>query len=203
MYKRNVSYFLLGVLLIFLVRHTVAMKFLAPACYRMDLSMAVILLLASATADMKMAGVFLASKATLQILLGNPGVGMGYHVLISVSDTLMDALFLCMVTYLQNKNAMCKFAKGTIASLLYTVFCTLLNATYHIRLYAVAYHTDLPGILSLAARYNDKVEGYGSFLLWSVAPFYFIKFIMVVLFAMLLKHLFIEVSQFQEQRVDK
>ena len=176
MYKRNVSYFLLGVLMLFLVRHTVAMKFLAPACYRMDLSMSVILLLSCTMADRKMIGAFLVGKAILQILLGNPGVAIGYHVLITVSDMLMDAMLLCMATYLQRKIAMCKFAKKTIASLLYVVFCTLLNAIYHIRLYAVAYHTDLSRILSLAARYNDKVEGYGSFLLWSVAPFYFDKF---------------------------
>lgn len=203
MNKRNVSYFLLGVLMLFLVRHTVAMKFLAPACYRMDLSMSVILLLSCTMADRKMIGAFLVGKAILQILLGNPGVGIGYHVLITVSDTLMDAMLLCMATYLQSKIAMCKFTKKTIASLLYVVFCTLLNAIYHIRLYAVAYHTDLSGILSLAARYNDKVEGYGSFLLWSVAPFYFVKFIMVVLFAILLSRLFNEALQSQEQRVDK
>ena len=203
MNKRNVSYFLLGVLMLFLVRHTVAMKFLAPACYRMDLSMSVILLLSCTMTDRKMIGAFLVGKAILQILLGNPGVAIGYHVLITVSDTLMDAMLLCMTTYLQSKTAMCKFANGTITSLLYVVFCTLLNAIYHIRLYAVAYQTELSGILSLAARYNDKVEGYGSFLLWSVAPFYFVKFIMVVLFAILLSRLFNEALQSQEQRVDK
>ena len=203
MYKRNVSYFLLGVLMFFLVRHTVAMKFLAPACYRMDLSLSVILLLSYTMADRKMIGAFFAGKAILQILLGNSGVGIGYHVLITVSDMLMDAMLLCMATYLHSKNAMCKFARKTIASLLYVVFCTLLNAIYHIRLYTVAYQTNLSGILSLAARYNDKVEGYGSFLLWSVAPFYFVKFIMVVLFAILLSRLFNEALQSQEQRVDK
>ena len=203
MNKRNVSYFLLGVLMLFLVRHTVAMKFLAPACYRMDLSLSVILLLSFTMTDKKMTGAFLVGKAILQILLGNPGVAIGYHVLITVSDMLMDAMLLCMATYLHSKNAMCKFANGTITSLLYVVFCTLLNAIYHIRLYAVAYQTDLSGILSLAARYNDKVEGYGSFLLWSVAPFYFVKFIMVVLFAILLSRLFNEALQSQEQRVDK
>ena len=203
MNKRNVSYFLLGVLMLFLVRHTVAMKFLAPACYRMDLSLSVILLLSYTMADKKMIGAFFAGKAILQILLGNSGVGIGYHVLITVSDMLMDAMLLCMATYLHSKIAMCKFARKTIASLLYVVFCTLLNAIYHIRLYAVAYQTDLSGILSLAARYNDKVEGYGSFLLWSVAPFYFIKFVMNVLFAILLSRLFNEALQSQEQRVDK
>ena len=203
MYKRNVSYFLLGVLMLFLVRHTVAMKFLAPACYRMDLSLSVILLLSFTMTDKKMTGAFLVGKAILQILLGNPGVGIGYHVLITVSDMLMDAMLLCMATYLHSKNTMCKFANGTITSLLYVVFCTLLNAIYHSRLYAVAYQTDLSGILSLAARYNDKVEGYGSFLLWSVAPFYFVKFIMVVLFAILLSHLFSEALQSQDLRVDK
>ena len=203
MNKRNVSYFLLGVLMFFLVRHTVAMKFLAPACYRMDLSLSVILLLSCTMADRKMIGAFLVGKAILQILLGNPGVAIGYHVLITVSDMLMDAMLLCMATYLQSKNAMCKFANGILTSLLYVVFCTLLNAIYHIRLYAVAYQTDLSGILSLAARYNDKVEGYGSFLLWSVAPFYFIKFVMNVLFAILLSRLFNEALQSQEQRVDK
>ena len=203
MNKRNVSYFLLGVLMLFLVRHTVAMKFLAPACYRMDLSLSVILLLSFTMTDKKMTGAFLVGKAILQILLGNPGVAIGYHVLITVSDMLMDAMLLCMATYLHSKNAMCKFANGTITSLLYVVFCTLLNAIYHSRLYAVAYHTDLSGILSLAARYNDKVEGYGSFLLWSVAPFYFIKFVMNVLFAILLSRLFNEALQSQEQRVDK
>lgn len=203
MNKRNVSYFLLGVLMLFLVRLTVAMKFLAPACYRMDLSLSVILLLSYTMADKKMIGAFFAGKAILQILLGNSGVGIGYHVLITVSDMLMDAMLLCMATYLHSKNAMCKFARKTIASLLYVVFCTLLNAIYHIRLYAVAYQTELSGILSLAARYNDKVEGYGSFLLWSVAPFYFIKFVMNVLFAILLSRLFNEALQSQEQRVDK
>lgn len=189
--------------MLFLVRHTVAMKFLAPACYRMDLSLSVILLLSCTMADRKMIGAFLVGKAILQILLGNPGVAIGYHVLITVSDMLMDAVLLCMATYLHSKNAMCKFANGTITSLLYVVFCTLLNAIYHIRLYAVAYQTDLSGILSLTARYNDKVEGYGSFLLWSVAPFYFIKFVMNVLFAILLSRLFNEALQSQEQRVDK
>ena len=203
MYKRNVSYFLLGVLMLFLVRHTVAMKFLAPACYRMDLSLSVILLLSFTMTDKKMTGAFLVGKAILQILLGNPGVGIGYHVLITVSDMLMDAMLLCMATYLHSKNTMCKFANGTITSLLYVVFCTLLNAIYHSRLYAVAYQTDLSGILSLAARYNDKVEDYGSFLLWSVASFYFVKFIMVVLFAILLSHLFSEALQSQDLRVDK
>ena len=203
MNKRNVSYFLLGVLMLFLVRHTVAMKFLAPACYRMDLSLSVILLLSFTMTDKKMTGAFLVGKEILQILLGNPGVGIGYQVLITVSDTLMDAMLLCMATYLQSKNAMCRFTKEIIASLLYVVFCTLLNAIYHIRLYAVAYQTDLSGILSLAARYNDKVEGYGSLLLWSVAPFYSVKFIMVVLFAILLSRLFNEALQAQEQRVDK
>lgn len=98
-----------------------------------------------------------------------------------------ELLDVFIVTYLRQKDLMehgakddCEMTEAVlqyISSILHVVFCTMLNAVYHIRLYIAAYHTDLSSILSLAARYNDKVESYVSFLLWSVAHFYFVKFL--------------------------
>lgn len=203
MFKRNVSYFLLGVLLLYLTKNTVAMKFLAPACYRMDLSMAVILSVAYSMTDIKKVWLLLGAKVLLQLLFGNPGIGIGFHLLLTVSDTLMDAMILCLLLYFQSRGVKHVLVKSCISSILYVVFCTMLNAVYHIRLYIAAYHTDLSSILSLAARYNDKVESYVSFLLWSVAPFYFVKFLLVTLFAMLLHHLFINALVAGEQREEE
>ena len=68
----------------------------------------------------------------------------------------------------------------------YTVFCVYLNALYHAKLSAYAWCTDLPGLISSASLYSDRVTGYGSFLIHTVGYFYLFKFFLVSFTAFLL-----------------
>ena len=196
MLKRNATYVLLVFLTYFLMKNTVAINFLAPAYYRLDLSIAVILFLNLVIQDHKRIVALFVIKTAFGFFISNPGVGFIPQLFLVVSNAIMDSLLIFYSWQLPKVRTGKKERAALLVS--YILFCVILNGLYLIRVYALAYHTGISGILSYAARYNSHVKGFASFLVWGVAPFYFARLLLVILIVKLLKKLFLDVLMVQE-----
>lgn len=180
--KKKLAFLLFLFVSIFLIRHTIALKSIAPVCYRMDFSMAPILMVSVylGKRDKKVWYAF-GMKEILTLFFGNPGISFATHILLTLSNTIMDSVLLICYQQIREREGKKRFQRGLLSMGIYIVICTGLNAIYHAALSAFAYNASISWLVMTAGVYNSKVNGYGSFLVWSVAQFYFVKFLAVML----------------------
>lgn len=184
------KYFLTAIVLFLLVEYTFPVKYLAPVCYRIDLSMAVVLMMAWywGYPDKRIWIVF-ATKVMVSLFFGNPGIAFGFYLLITLSDVILDYVMLTWFAYVSRYQGRQLILGGASAAAIYVVCAVFMNAVYLDRLYAAAYHANIHQLVTFAAGYNRKVKGFWSFFSWSVAPFYSVKLALNIGLAVLLKRI--------------
>lgn len=174
--KKMLFYFGLGILLFALSKNTLPVKYLAPACYRISCAMAVILFMAvSRKPQDKRIWLVLGIKELLVLLFGNPGVSFGMHLLLTIFNIMLDVVMLMLFLKVCRYQGKQLVKSGVVAIGLYALGGLFLNWVCMARLYAFAYHATYSELLMVAGRYNNKVQGTWSFLVWSVAPFYVVQ----------------------------
>ena len=175
--KKMLFYFGLGILLFALSKNTLPVKYLAPACYRISCAMAVVLFMAvfRKPKDKRMIWIVLGIKELLVLLFGNPGVSFGMHLLLAIFNIMLDVVMLVLFLKVCRYHGKQLVKRGVSAIGLYALGGLFLNWVRMARLYAFAYHATYAELLMVAGRYNSKVQGTWSFLIWSVVPFYVVQ----------------------------
>lgn len=173
---------LLGVLVWELLRHPITLKMVAPACYRVNLSMGCVLMFSLCFRESgdKKAWLILIVKECLDLLFGNPGLVIWRYILYFFVNVTTDVLMLALFRWTTADFDTLTLKKGLKGAGFYIAACMLLNGIFAARLYAVSYRVSLSKLISAAGYYNDRIKGMFSFLVWSVAPFYLIELLLCI-----------------------
>lgn len=176
---------------VFFIQHTIAMKLVAPICYRLDLSMAPVLMMSVyfGKGDRRVWYVFI-MKEMLTLILGNPGISFVTYTLLTLSNMVMDIIMLICYKKMKLRGENRYFLHGLLSVGIYAAACTVLNAAYHAALSAYAYDSSISRLVEIAAIYNSKAAGFFSFLIWCVTPFYILKFLSVMMVTSLLTKIY-------------
>ena len=171
----------LGIPFFILTGHTLPVKYLAPACYRIDLSMSVVLFVALLLGQKnEKVWIVFAAKELMTLFFGNPGISFWMHLLLTGSNAVLDGILLLLFWQISSYRGRKLVLKGLGASFLYVLCAMILNGIYLARLYGAAYHVRFADLLDLAGRYNNKVQGAWSFLTRCVVPFYVVQTVLIV-----------------------
>lgn len=180
MIKRVAKYAILAYVFYFLCSNTLTVKYVAPICYRLDFSMIAVLFAAVCFFEWDDRTLCLfGAKEVLTLVFGNPGVSIPWHVMMTLSNALMDAMLLLCFWQLTCHDSK-KIRWVSLTTLIYTIFCVALNILYHARLSAAAYHTDIAGLIRAAGMYNVKVRGFWSLHFHTLTKFYITEYLLVI-----------------------
>ena len=89
---KKIRFFIIAFILLFFATYTAGVRYIAPVCYRIDLSMAPVLMLTFCffKEEPKACWLLLLGKELLTALFGNPGVSLALHLFLLLSNGLMD-----------------------------------------------------------------------------------------------------------------
>ena len=180
MIKKVAKYAILAYILYFLCSNTLALKYTAPICYRLDFSMVVVLFASACLFEWDDRALYMyGAKEILTLLFGNPGIAFPWHILLTMSNAMMDVIFMvCFWQLTNHKTKKFRWTIGTTA--FYTIFCVILNLVYHSRINCAAYRTNMEGLIRAASLYNAKVHGFWSFHFSCVARFYVTEYLLII-----------------------
>ena len=176
---------------LFLTCTTVGLKYIVPPCYRMDLSMAPVLMVSSCCLKNRYERLLLLLvKEVATIFLGNPGIGFLEHLGLTAMGLVFDILMLEMWMIVSDKTGWEKATVFIWAAMTYALAGVVLNAVVVAKLLSEAWYVDIQWLVSYAGMYNVRVTNFYSFLIHTVKDFYVSKFLFTGLLSFLLKRVF-------------
>lgn len=182
---------LLIVIGLYLTCTTVGLKYITPPCYRMDLSMAPVLMVSSCfLKERNERWLLLLAKETATIFLGNPGIGFLAHLGLTVMGSVLDVLMLEAWMMVSEKDGWKKTSVFILAVVAYALAGVALNAVVLARVLSAAWYVDIQWLVSYAGMYDMRVTNFYSFLIHTVMDFHVAKFLFTGLLTILLKKVF-------------
>lgn len=191
MKKNIVKTVLISLLALYLCSHTLTLVYTAPPCYRIDFSVALLAFLAVYVFDLdERTLVAFGIKELLTLFLGNPGIAFPWHLLLTMSNALMEAAMLVAVWFVFKAEDK-KFQKVVLMTGMYSMLCVAMNIVYHARICAASYGANLSAFIEDAKRFCIGVNGYWSLMFRSLGMFYFIQFLVIIGMTVLFRRIFL------------